>query len=394
MQGLPISFSTEAEHVGVTRSTTPGSTAAVLARISAHTRALHAVLPAGLARGHNGNPAASLKVEQLYGLPVLLSGLASLVLSKAELTALDHHYKVSLEQLMRLYPRTPASFVYLMAGCLPASATLHERQLCLLGMIARQGPGAILHRLGTYILSNPPPRTRSPSSVPWFLQVRQLCDQYHLLDPLEVLASAPSKGSWKGIVKRQIAEYWGQKIRSEASSLPSLSHLRPSHMSLSSPSPLLTTCGSESLEVKKMTVQLRMSSGRYRTCWMRRHWSGDSSGYCRVPGCISETPGTLAHLATGQCKGLAAAITDACTYWASFSAQRPYLQPLLKHYAACESDAFLAFLLDPASQPPVLALLHEQGKDILKEVCHLTRTWLYQLHRARFRALGLWEYLM
>ena len=394
MQGLPISFSREAEHVGVTRSTSPGSMAAVLARISAHTRALPAVLPAGLARGHKGNPAASLKVEQLYGLPVLLSGLASLVLSKVELAALDHHYKVSLEQLMRLYPRTPASMVYLMAGCLPASATLHERQLCLLGMIARQGPGAILHRWGTYILSNPPPPTRSPSSAPWFVQVRQLCAQYHLPDPLEVLASAPTKGSWKSKVKRQVAEYWGPKIRAEASSLPSLSHLRPSHMSLSSPSPLLTTCGSDSFEVRKMTVQVRMSSGRYRTCWMRRHWSGDASGHCRVPGCTSETPGTLVHLATGQCKGLAAATADACSYWASFSAQRPHLIPLLKYYADGESDAFLAFLLNPTSQAPVLALIQEQGKDIIKEVCHLTRTWLYQLHRARFRALGLWEWLM
>ena len=91
---------------------------------------------------------------------------------------------------------------------------------------------------------------------------------------------------------------------------------------------------------------------------------------------------------------IAAAIADACSYWASFSAQRPHLQPLLRHYAARESDAFLAFLLDPASQPPVIALIHEQGKDILNEVCHLTRTWLYQLHRARFRALGLWEYLL
>ena len=164
-------------------------------------------------------------------------------------------------------------------------------------------------------------------------------------------------------------------------------------MSLSSPSPLLTSCGSDSLEVRKMTVQVRMSSGRYRTCWLRRHWSGDTSGHCRVPGCISGTPGTLLHLATGQCRGLAAATADACSYWALFSAQRPHLLPLLKHYADCESDAFLAFLLDPASQAPVLALMQEQGKTILKEVCHLTRTWLYQLHRARFRALGLWEWL-
>ena len=216
-QGLPIPFSQEAEHVGVMRSTSPGSMPAVLARISAHTRAMHAVLPAGLARGHRGNPAASLKVEQLYGLPVLLSGLASLVLSKSEIAAIDHHYKVSLEQLMRLYPLTPAAFVYLLAGSLPASATLHQRQLCLLGMVARLGPTSILHQWGIYILSNPPPCSRSPSAVLWFIQVRQLCQRYDLPDPVKVLHEAPSKGVWKGAVKRQVTTFWGQKLRAEAS---------------------------------------------------------------------------------------------------------------------------------------------------------------------------------
>ena len=61
------------------------------------------VLPAGLAKGHNGNPAASLRIEVLYGAPVLLSGLAALVLSKAEVSSLQHHYKVSLERLQKLH---------------------------------------------------------------------------------------------------------------------------------------------------------------------------------------------------------------------------------------------------------------------------------------------------
>ena len=43
------------------------------------------MLPAGLARRHSGNPAAALRVELLYALPVLLSGLAALVLGKPEL---------------------------------------------------------------------------------------------------------------------------------------------------------------------------------------------------------------------------------------------------------------------------------------------------------------------
>ena len=394
MLGCPISFSTEAEHVGIMRCSAAGNMAAVLARISSHTRAMHAVLPAGSARGHFGNPAASLRVELLYGLPVLLSGLASLVLSRTEIEAIDHHYKVSLERLLRLYPRTPACFVYLLAGSLPASAILHKRQLSLLGMIARQGDGAILYRYAHHILTNPPPISRSPSSSPWFIQVRGLCEQYGLPDPLEVLSTATSKGIWKGEVERAVATFWGTKIRAEASALPSLSHLRPSHMSLCSPSPLLTTCGAHRQEIRKMTVQVRMASGRYRTCWLRRHWSGDTSGTCRVPGCLPNTPGTLIHLATGQCSGLKAATSDACSYWATFASSHPHLYPLLQMYADGEDEAFLAFLLCPHTQAPVLQLAQEVGNNVIAEVCHMTRTWLYQHHRARLRSLDLWEYLV
>ena len=111
-----IPFSEEAEHVGILRTSQAGNMANNLARQSAHTRALHGVLPAGLARGHYGNPAASVRVEKLYSAPVLLSGLAALVLSKTEIDSLDHHFKQSLESLQRLYKATPAPVVYFMAG--------------------------------------------------------------------------------------------------------------------------------------------------------------------------------------------------------------------------------------------------------------------------------------
>ena len=56
----------------------------LMSRISAHTKAVMSVLPAGLGRGHSGNPAAALRVEKLYGSPVLLSGVAALVLTKTD----------------------------------------------------------------------------------------------------------------------------------------------------------------------------------------------------------------------------------------------------------------------------------------------------------------------
>ena len=72
------------------RSTT-GNLPTILARITAHRKALGAVLRTGMARGHRGNPAASLQVEKLYGVPVLLSGHGALYLLKIEVDLVDQH---------------------------------------------------------------------------------------------------------------------------------------------------------------------------------------------------------------------------------------------------------------------------------------------------------------
>ena len=52
-----IQFSDEAEHVGILRSV-HGSLPSLLARFTAHCRAVMAVLHIGMARGHRSNPAS------------------------------------------------------------------------------------------------------------------------------------------------------------------------------------------------------------------------------------------------------------------------------------------------------------------------------------------------
>ena len=293
---------------------------------------------------------------------------------------------------MKLYPKTPAPAVYFLAGSLPARALLHSRQLCLLGMVARLGPRCPIFKYGLHILSSPPPPVRTAAKL-WFLQVRALCLQYDLPDPQEVLQSAPSKFHWKAIVSRQINSHWRQKLLRAAAELPSIAHLRLTHMSLTSPSTLLTSCSSSQYEVQKATVQLRMTSGRYRTCWLRRYWSGDPTGHCRVPGCTPGTPGTLVHLATGQCQGLQAASSAAALSWAEFSISHPYLRPILVSMANADPNTFLAFLLNPTTHPSAIALSQQLGAQVIDELCFLTRSWLYTIHTARYRALGLWQYL-
>ena len=134
----------------------------ILARLSAHRRAVFAVLPAGLAKGHRGNPAAGMRVERLYGTPVLLSGLATMVLTKPEIGLIAGHYKQHVERLLKLHQATPECVVWFIGGSLPLTAQLHLRQLTLYGMLARLNNGNnILARLARNMFASAKPSYKS-----------------------------------------------------------------------------------------------------------------------------------------------------------------------------------------------------------------------------------------
>ena len=195
--------------------------------------------------------------ELLYGPPVLLNGLAALVLKKLEVLILQHHYKLSLERLQRLHKASPDSVVHFLGGSLHLQGLLHIRQLSLLEMISRLGRDNILYKIGCSTLSN-----SKPSSHSWFLQVQTICQQYSLPIPLSVLTNPQSKFSFKN------------KVRS---------HAKPSFHSLAKPHPLWSSAGPNPYEEQKATIQANMLSGGYHSCWLSRHWSGDSSGTCSLP---------------------------------------------------------------------------------------------------------------
>ena len=161
-------------------------------------------------------------------------------------------------------------------------------------------------------------------------------------------------------------------------------------MSLCKPHPIWTSAGSSPYEVRKATIQARMLSGRYRTCWLRRHWSGDQSGTCQIPGCSGE-PGTLRHLATGECPGLATALVRAVALWSSFLKDNPVLFPLVQEFSLGDPDEFLAFLVDPTTRPPVITLSQTYGTTIIEQLCYMTRTWLFYMHKERLKLLKLWK---
>ena len=255
ISGKKISFVESVEHVGILRSSS-GNLPSVLKQITAHKRQLGSILHTGMARGHHGNPAASLRVLRIYGLPVLMSGLGTLVLNKPEKDIVNQHYKATLESLMRLHKSTPACVVYFLAGSLPGLALLHLKQLSLLGMVTRL-QGSILHNHAMNVY-----RRGKPSSRSWFLQVRDICLQYSLPHPSTLLEFPLTKLAFKNLVKKAVVSFWEKKLRDDAKSLKSLEHFRPEYMSLSVPHPIWLTAMSSSYEVIKAKVQAKMLSGR------------------------------------------------------------------------------------------------------------------------------------
>ena len=230
----------------------------------------------------------SRTILELYGVPVLLSGTASLVLKQAEYNALDHHYKVKLENIQKLHQKTPDCVVHFLAGSLPASALLHLKQLTLFGMISRL-PGNILHRIGKYILT-----TSSDSSKSWFFHKRTISQRYGLPHPLLLLESPLTKTAFKNLIESKVLDYWENSLRESASTLSSLTYFHPNFMSLSVPHPLWTTCEGNPFEIAKSIVVAKLLSGRYRCDKLLKHFSKNNNGNCSL--CQDESEGSIEHL--------------------------------------------------------------------------------------------------
>ena len=385
INGDDIKLSSTAEHVGLLRCTS-GNGPAILERFTAHRKALRGVLQTGMAKGHRGNPAHSLQIDQMYAIPVLMSGLGSLVLSEQEINLIDMHHKETLRCLLRLQQNTPRSVIYFMAGCLPGSALLHLRQLSLFGMITRL-QGSLLNQHASNISSY-----TTISNKSWFHQIRKWCLLYGLPHPQELLSSPLSKPGFKTLVKKKVICYWETLLRTEAQPKPSLEYFKPSFMSLTSSHPMFTTAGSSPAKVSMALVQSVMLSGRYRTEALCSHWSRNKAGVCLLSESCSNTVETVKHILV-DCPALEVFRTKMASYTANHVTEKvPAEVGAILHQLCSRNNPQLChILLDCSSIPEVISAVQLYGKEVLDYFYEVTRTWIYVLHRERLKMMGRWN---
>ena len=324
-----------------------------------------------------------LKLEAVYGVPVLMSGIACLMLNEHEITTLDKHLKDTYLNIQKLLQNTPRPVVHFLGGTLPGTAVIHLRMLTLFGMVARlQGDPLRIH--AEYVLTS-----AKKSSKSWFLLVRDICLLYDLPHPLTILKYPPSKDVLKKYAKAKIMSYWEVKLRGESSLLPSLKYFHPERMSLTKPHPIWLTAGSNPHEISKAVQQARFLSGRYRSACLTKHWANNNrEGYCLAPGCHNKVE-TIEHILV-QCDSYFACRRRLLSLWLS-TANRVVLHLLLEALSS-ETEYFVQFLMDCSVLPQVVTATQIHGFTILNELFYLTRSWCFSLHRQRMRFLGRWNF--
>ena len=261
--------------------------------------------------------------------------------------------------------------VHFLSGSLPAPALLHIHQFTLLHMIAKLGQSSILFQHAIHVLHFSIPNS-------WFTVLRSLATQYTLPDPLHILVSPPLKQQFKSLVKSAVKAFWHRN--------------RPDFLPLGQgPHPLWWSCRSSPSSVRAATVQAKMLSGRYRSCWLRRHWTQES-GACRLPGC-NMIPGDVAHILCGECTAIKPALAQALRNIEQLLSPYPLLLPPVVAALQSDRETFTTFILDPSTDAAVISLVQHQGSGILYPLFSVSRAWVWAAHRTRMRLLGLERYL-
>ena len=321
------------------------------------------------------------------GTPVLMSGLASLVLSPKEISSVDQQLKRTLQNILKLPAGShPSPFVYFAAGSLPGTAILHQKQITLFGMICRLPTYEPLNVHAIQVLL-----THSSSSKSWFIQVRNLLLMYQLPHPLVLLHHPLTKEAFKKLVKSKITDHWEFKLRSEALFLTSLPCFHPQYLSLTSPHKVWTTAGPKPYEVSKARIQLLFLGSLYPCGSRIKHWSpSNPEGICTFASCWSQDIVENPEHILLHCP----AYLNTRMNMVSLCIQMPCLVSLalVTNFLASNSMKLMQFLLDCSAIPEVISSAQKFGDQVYSNLFYLSRTWCFSLHRERLKRLGKWNF--
>jgi hypothetical protein len=235
--------------------------------------------------GVNGiSPHVSKQLLSIYVNPAVLYGLEAVKLEASDLKCLDRYHRDLLRQLQSLPDSTAKPAIYLLLGCLPMQALLHQNMLNLYITILHR-PGSPEYEVMTRQLA-----LKDLSSNSWTVQLRTVLFKYNLPLALELARNPPKKAPWKKTVKRAVADYWEKELKRQAAPMKTLKYLNMEMCAIGFTHPVWLT-GNDPMQTVMAGVKVAMLVGRYP---LTGHKCAGKNQADKCPHCNME-PETMPH---------------------------------------------------------------------------------------------------
>ena len=288
----------ENEHLGLIVSGNDEENKNIDKNIKSARNSMFALLGPAFSYKCNLNPAVQVHLWRVFVKPVLTSGLSSLPVRPANMTAMTAFHLKTLRGFLKLSQFSPIAPLYFLLGELPLEATLHLEVLSLFWNIWAN-PQTKIHDIVNYVL-----KMSEDSSVTWGVHVRLLTHMYGLPDPLTLLEGPLwPKLKWKELCQCRVRILHERKLRAKAARNFKLEFLNVQTIGLSGRSHPALHFLETSQDVKLARPHLKMLTGDY-LCFANLANDRGSDPACRLcpPILGSAPPESISHILT-QCRG-------------------------------------------------------------------------------------------
>ena len=169
------------------------------------------------------------------------------------LNSLEKFYKKDLKPLLSIPVTTADPAMYTISGTVPLEATIYKRALTLFGNICWLSVASFEKKDANRQL-----HIKGHKSNSWCVAVKELCLNYGLSHPLEILEDPLSKDAWSRIGSKQVNNYWADGIKWNAFLYTRLKYL---HMEdYGRQHPVIYTIGN-AREIPRINTKLKLVTG-------------------------------------------------------------------------------------------------------------------------------------
>ena len=254
---MELSLSSNATHLGLTRSAVGETQVNIDDRISCARRTFYSLTSSGL-HGTNGlSPAVCFRIYSLYVIPRLLYGLETFVLNKKNISQLENFHLSILRIIQSLPQRTARSISYLLLGARPIEAEIHLRCLSFLVNIIRSRNSTLNNIMDRQLCM------KGYTSASWFIYVKNLLEKYDLPSVQSLQDNVPSKDKWKTTIHTAVNRYWNNILIEDCIGKSTVSRCGFASLGIGKQHIVWKTLDRNTHDVRRGAVKVRLLTGTY-----------------------------------------------------------------------------------------------------------------------------------